>query len=185
MMCQACGKHPAVTHVKTITNGELSEFSLCAECARRLGYGNLFAEGMARAIRKMGYDKYSESIYHGRYSQVLGRGLGILELETEAQERCRCGATWKEIVRTGRVGCPECYHTFYDRLVPVVQRIHGSVRHRGKVPGGNLPSPAAPAEKGLLLVKRRQLKEAIDAEKFEDAAVLRDEIRALEGSKDD
>ena len=66
-----------------------------------------------------------------------------------------------------------------------MQRIHGSVRHRGKVPGGNLPSPAAPAEKGLLLVKRRQLKEAIDAEKFEDAAVLRDEIRALEGSKDD
>ena len=159
MMCQACGKHPAVTHVKTITNGELSEFSLCGECARRLGYGNLFAE--------------------------LGRGLGILELETEAQERCWCGATWKEIVRTGRVGCPECYHTFYDRLVPVVQRIHGSVRHRGKVPGGNLPSPAVPAEKGLLLVKRRQLKEAIDAEKFEDAAVLRDEIRALEGSKDD
>ena len=151
--------YQSVVSVKTITNGELSEFSLCAECARRLGYGNLFAE--------------------------LGRGLGILELETEAQERCRCGATWKEIVRTGRVGCPECYHTFYDRLVPVVQRIHGSVRHRGKVPGGNLPSPAAPAEKGLLLVKRRQLKEAIDAEKFEDAAVLRDEIRALEGSKDD
>ena len=35
-------------------------------------YGNLFAEGMARAIRKMGYDKYSETIYHGRFSQMLG-----------------------------------------------------------------------------------------------------------------
>ncbi len=155
MKCQACGKHPAVTHVKTITNGELAEFSLCAECARRLGYGNLFAE--------------------------LGRGLGILGLQPEAEERCRCGTVWEDIVRTGRVGCPECYRTFYDRLLPVVQRIHGSVRHRGKVPGGNLPRPAAPAEKGMLLVKRQQLREAIDAEKFEDAAVLRDEIRALEG----
>ena len=42
----------------------------------------------------------------------------------------------------------------------------------------------APAEKGLLLVKRRQLKEAVEAEKYEDAAVLRDEIRALEAEHD-
>ena len=35
-------------------------------------YGNLFAEGMARAIREMGYDKYSETVYHGRHSQMLG-----------------------------------------------------------------------------------------------------------------
>lgn len=35
-------------------------------------YGNLFAEGMARAIREMGYDKYSETIYHGRFSSELG-----------------------------------------------------------------------------------------------------------------
>ena len=39
----------------------------------REGYwGDLFAEGMARAIRKMGWDKYSETIYHGRYSNELG-----------------------------------------------------------------------------------------------------------------
>lgn len=35
-------------------------------------YGDLFAEGMARAIRKLGYDTFSESIYHGRYSANLG-----------------------------------------------------------------------------------------------------------------
>ena len=35
-------------------------------------YGNLFAEGMARAIREMGYDKYSDTIYHGRFSSELG-----------------------------------------------------------------------------------------------------------------
>lgn len=35
-------------------------------------YGNLFADGMSRAIREMGYDKYSETIYHKRFSQELG-----------------------------------------------------------------------------------------------------------------
>ncbi len=160
MKCQACGKHAAVTHVKTITNGELSEYFLCAECARRLGYGNLFAE--------------------------LGHSLNLLGFQPEAEERCPCcGAAWKDIVRAGRVGCPECYRTFYDRLLPAVQRMHGSVRHQGKTPDGSLPRAPEPAGKGLLLVKRRQLREAIDAEKFEDAAVLRDEIRALEGGRDE
>ena len=35
-------------------------------------YGNLFAEGMSRAIREMGYEKYSDTIYHGRFSTELG-----------------------------------------------------------------------------------------------------------------
>lgn len=35
-------------------------------------YGDMFAEGMARAIRELGYDTFSESIYHGRYSANLG-----------------------------------------------------------------------------------------------------------------
>lgn len=39
---------------------------------RKGEYGNLFAEGMSRALRKMDYDKYSDTIYHGRFSQILG-----------------------------------------------------------------------------------------------------------------
>jgi aldehyde:ferredoxin oxidoreductase len=35
-------------------------------------YGNLLAEGMARAIRKLGYEKFGNTIYHGRYSNELG-----------------------------------------------------------------------------------------------------------------
>ncbi len=51
---------------------------------RKGEYGDLFAEGMARAIRKMGYDKYSESIYHGRYSQVLGKKRIDIPVSLEA-----------------------------------------------------------------------------------------------------
>ena len=43
MLCQACGKRPATTHVKTIINGELSEYSLCAECAQKMGYDNFMS----------------------------------------------------------------------------------------------------------------------------------------------
>lgn len=39
--------------------------------------GNLLAEGMARAIRKLGKEKYGDSIYHNRYNNVTGERLDI------------------------------------------------------------------------------------------------------------
>lgn len=41
-------------------------------------YGNLFAEGMARTIRKLGKEKYGNTIYQGRFSnRVPGKRLDI------------------------------------------------------------------------------------------------------------
>ena len=51
---------------------------------RKGEYGDLFAEGMSRAIRKMGYDKYSETIYHGRFSQMLGGKRTDIPVSLEA-----------------------------------------------------------------------------------------------------
>lgn len=47
-------------------------------------YGNLLAEGMARAIRVMGKEKFGDTIYHGRYSNCIpGLRLDIpISLET-------------------------------------------------------------------------------------------------------
>ena len=42
MLCQACGKKTATTHVKTIVNGKLTEYHLCPDCAKQKGYNNLF-----------------------------------------------------------------------------------------------------------------------------------------------
>ena len=42
MLCQNCGKNPATTHIKTIVNGKLTEYDLCSECAREMGYNNFF-----------------------------------------------------------------------------------------------------------------------------------------------
>lgn len=50
---------------------------------RRGKYGNIFAEGMARAIRTLGKEKFGDTIYRGRYSQITGRPLDIpVSLET-------------------------------------------------------------------------------------------------------
>ncbi|MDR3278082.1 MAG: aldehyde ferredoxin oxidoreductase, partial [Oscillospiraceae bacterium] len=50
---------------------------------RKGKYGPIFAEGMARAIRALGKEKYGDAIYHGRYSQMTGERLDLpVSLET-------------------------------------------------------------------------------------------------------
>lgn len=163
MLCEYCGKNPVTTHVKTIINGELTKYSLCAECAQRLGYGSL--------LTGLGLD----------YGSLLGTFFGDSEQESRNVLRCECcGSSFEDIARSGRVGCAECYHTFYNRLIPRIQRIHGNTRHRGKVPGGDQIQPRPQSQLSLM---RKELREAIDAENFEHAADLRDRIRELEGKE--
>lgn len=47
-------------------------------------YGNILAEGMARAVRALGHEKFGKTIYHGRYSNIIkGKQLDIpILLET-------------------------------------------------------------------------------------------------------
>lgn len=158
MICESCGKNPAVVHVDAIVNGRLTEYLLCAECAQRLGYGDLLT-GLGR-----------------NFGSFLGTFFGAAKPEDTV--RCgKCGMSFEEIARSGKVGCAECYRTFSGRLAPLIQRIHGSTSHRGKRPDGDLPQVRPETQ---LSVMRQELRVAVDAENYEQAAVLRDRIRKLE-----
>ena len=86
-------------------------------------------------------------------------------------------------MRDGRVGCADCYRTFYDRLLPSIQRIHGKIKHSGKV------SNTAPAEPAIETVEKKieklkaAMNDAVAKQDFENAAKIRDEIKALEGGE--
>lgn len=120
MICQCCGRNPASTYIKTVSEGRLTEYALCAECAQQLGCGNLFT-GLG---------------YH--ISDIVREFFDEADEGDEIHCRC-CGLSFNDIVRSGRAGCAECYRTFYDRLLPIIRQIHGSDVYRGKVPGSSLP----------------------------------------------
>ena len=166
MLCQSCGQRTATTHIKSMVNGQLSETHLCTECAKKQGYSHMLGDWSG-------------------FGSLLGGLLG----EAPAQEvkRCPgCGASFGEISQSGRIGCAQCYQTFRGQLLPVIQRIHGAALHKGKVPGGsalriNDPNQQlATVEESPLDEKRRLLKKAIEAQNFEEAAVLRDQIKEME-----
>ena len=172
MLCQNCGKKEATTHIKRVVNGETSESHLCAECASSMGYTDVFGGwGMSLGDLLGGF--------LGDSAQSAGQFPSAL--------RCRkCGSSWQDIVREGKVGCAECYRTFYDRLVPTLQRIHGRIRHTGKTPAHLAENTAEPEKSEAQLREekitalRARMQQAVEAQDFEQAAKLRDEIRALE-----
>ena len=80
-------------------------------------------------------------------------------------------------METGKVGCTTCYETFPAELESLLEGIHIALIHRGKVPHLDDARARSRAE---LQTKRALLKTALNVENYEEAATLRDHIRALE-----
>jgi protein arginine kinase activator len=74
------------------------------------------------------------------------------------------------------MGCPVCYTTFKDVLESALKNMHKGTRHIGKAPAG-IRERLDLSQK--LEEFEESLREAIALENFEDAAILRDQIKDL------
>ena len=171
MLCQHCQKNEATTHVKTMINGEYAEYRLCPECAHELGYDSMFPD------------------FGADLGGLLGSFFGTALPARSGATHCKgCGSTLNDIRRTGKVGCADCYDTFFSELMPTIRNIHGNTEHKGKHPvieytvnEDEKAKEENTAAEDQLNTLRAELKKAIEEENFERAAQLRDEIKALEG----
>lgn len=107
------------------------------------------------------------------WSGFFGMGAGELR-RAESDKRCDlCGSSFSEIEKSGKVGCPRCYETFRDELEATIRRIHGDTAYKGE------REASQKKEESPLESAKRRLKEAVEREDYEQAALLRDEIRSL------
>jgi protein arginine kinase activator len=83
-----------------------------------------------------------------------------------------CGVSLSKIVKTGRFGCPKDYVVFKKEIEPILNRLHSTTKHVGKV-------PAAIVKKKIKSLERL-INKAIENEKYEEAARYRDEIKRLQ-----
>ncbi len=159
LKCQKCSK-PATYHITEIlTDDQWEELHLCEEC-----YQKFFIEPHPGAGQKGGAGQAEEADETGALSQ---------------RECSICGIKFVEFRNSGRLGCPHDYQEFREELVPLLENIHGEVRHCGKVPRRLPQNKQTQSE---LIQLRKQLQQAITREAYEDAARLRDRIRKLEES---
>jgi len=161
MLCDICHKNIATVHLTEIVNENVMELHLCQECAR------LKTEGL-------------------KYQLNLSDFLTGLVEKYEPQEKksltCPlCGLTFYEFKKKGKMGCSRCYETFKAQLLPLFRKIHGSVHHVGK-------SPRRVKDNMHIKRKMKELKKrlerAVTLEEYEEAAQIRDEIKALEAKNE-
>lgn len=165
MLCEKCGKNNATTHIRSVVNGVVTERNLCGYCAAKEGYTSLANNSLAEMLASM-------------FGDVVASGAPV------ATRRCPCcGASFSDIAESGKAGCSECYKTFYDELLPYLKRVHGSTKHAGKIPN-RAPLMAKPKTETVDDL-RMQLNQLVSEEKFEEAAVIRDKIKKLEGKENE
>jgi protein arginine kinase activator len=157
MLCCLCKEREAKVHLTQIDGDKMQKVDLCEECAKTKGVNDPTAFSLADLLLGLGA------------SQEIEQAGGGVEL------RCpRCHFTQGDFKKAGRLGCPECYKTFAEPLEGLLKTMHKGIRHVGKVPEG-LRQSRDLSERLRLLQKR--LAKAIEAEDFEEAAILRDEIK--------
>ena len=104
-------------------------------------------------------------------SQEIEQAAGGVELKCP-----RCGFTQADFKKSGRLGCPECYQTFAEGLGGLLKTMHKGTRHAGKAPEALRQSRDL---SDRLKTLQNKLAKAIKDENFEQAAALRDEIKAM------
>ncbi len=111
----------------------------------------------------------------------LGASQEIEQAAGGVEVKCpHCGFTQADFKKAGRLGCPECYKTFAEGLEGLLKTMHKGTRHVGKVP------EALRQNRDLsdrLKTLQKKLDKAIEDENFEQAALLRDEIKQIGRSR--
>ena len=159
MLCSICKEKPATVHLTQIVGDKMQKLDLCEDCAKAKGVND--PSGFALADLMLGLGA----------SQEIEQAGGGVELKCP-----RCGFSQADFKKSGRLGCPECYGTFAEALEGLLKTMHKGTRHEGKVPE-SLRATREQSDRLRLLQKK--LARAIEQEKFEEAAQLRDQIKQL------
>lgn len=164
MQCENCGNEDAVVQLTTVKENEMRVLHLCQSCAADKGVES-GATGGALPLADF----------------LAQMGKGVAE-ETPGLGACpSCGLTPGQLKQSGRLGCSQCYGHFEQHLRGLLRRLHGATQHVGKTV---TPRSAEEQDRTARVESlRRSLQRAVDAEDFEHAASLRDQIRRMEASE--
>jgi len=155
LKCHLCSSK-ATVHLTNIVNGHKKERHLCQACAE-----------------KQKLLKHQDLNLDAILQTVIGPHISSLTDDLARLTCPACGIKYMEFRAEGRLGCPHDYEVFRTGLEPLLQKIHRSSRHVGKTPRHRRRA----AWQAEMVDLRQQLRNAVEAEAYEEAGRLRDLIR--------
>ena len=155
MKCEKCGQNEVNFHYSAQIDGESREIHLCLRCAGEIGFDVPGVSGFtATWPLKAAWQAKDKTV----------------------SDACPvCGRTAAQIMESGRVGCSRCYEHHAAPLEGSLRRLYGSARHKGRLPRS--ASEALRSRRHMEDLNAR-LRDAVAREDYEQAAILRDRIRA-------
>ncbi|MEY4489475.1 MAG: hypothetical protein RIQ79_1983 [Verrucomicrobiota bacterium] len=161
LKCNLCGK-TATVHLTQIVSSKMHKVDLCEACAQAKGVTDPGGFSLADLLHK---------------ASMNPDAAGAVEIGGHSATACpACAFTPADFKKHGRFGCPQCYRTFAGMVTPMLDSMHKGTRHVGKVPHKALERRSFHARLAEL---ESGLAAAIKAERYEDAARLRDELHSM------
>jgi len=161
MLCDRCKKNVATFHKSVMINGEGYETHLCEECAKDMDL-NMDIDmdfGFPNDIFDLINDNF---------------GFNGLYLEKNTKKCPKCGSTFSDFLKRGKLGCSECYDTFNEEIRDMLENMDNPTDI-------DLDLNETPSELTLL---EDDFNKAIAEERYEDAGKLKEKINELKAKND-
>jgi protein arginine kinase activator len=176
MKCEKCQKKNASIHLTEIFKDMKSEVHLCEACAREIGL-NAKVTGFTVSLKEV--ISYINAEEEKRVGSDVSEGCMI------------CGTTVQQYAEKGLLGCPDCYRYLWKEIGYNNPHDH-STDYRGIVPENRRDFVEEVSVTTLddntnhpmdLDSLSFELNRAVEEERYEDAARLRDEIASYPGGE--
>ncbi|MAE76390.1 MAG: hypothetical protein CMJ85_05955 [Planctomycetes bacterium] len=160
MLCQNCQQAQATIHSLDKDGSDWVAHHHCEKCAMSGGP--------------------EASVEPGKIIKLFGDYLAQADSPAPTLDKdtacAGCGLGYEQFQQSRRLGCARCYETFAPDLEQIFLRVQERTMHKGKAPGRPQTSMPSPLELRRL---RENLQQAVDEERFEDAAGYRDKLQQL------
>jgi len=165
MFCDSCNLKEALFHSIRSINGNMKERHLCADCQTKTfpldaPMGSLYDI----------FSNFSDVSVNTEYPK-----------RREVKSCPNCLESMEQIIKSGNLGCPNCYDAFSETLIPMIQKVQNASAHFGKTPLGKMINSTANTDVNAeILTLRSALAKAVKLEDFEQATIIKSRLQGLE-----
>ena len=161
MLCQLCGKKVATVCIMLDINGEKHRQYICEDCANE---------------RKLKENPSPEVLLSFMNEIKKMEQSGLLATHNIDVVCADCGMSYKEFLKTKRLGCAQCYNAFETQLKKIFEKI-------SKPEIENTVEKHTSIYTGEILKLHMKLKKCVENEDYEQAAIIRDRINELKSQE--
>lgn len=172
-ICQICKKRPATIHLTDIHNNVMKEVHICEVCAGEKGFNFQGASNLPQLLGLAAKKGVNASPQAPAAVQTRAK-------PSEEDLVCpQCGMAWSQFNERGRLGCPNDYEAFGDRLRRLVaEQLSPQGKNRDAFHVGKRPEASGVEDQRVqaILSLEKRLRQAVAEENYETAAALKAEL---------